>query len=444
MSEQHFEPEALHTAGELLVGNFACLNGSAAGDVPGPPGEVISAAKSAAQPDPDLSFSSPIAVIAYGSDTDDILEKRLVSLREVEPLRGRYKVVWLNIDGPCTDDVLKALGAIFGLHQLALDDVTNHRQRSKFEEYKEHIFCVARMVSIKEHVDTEQLSLFLGKDFVLTFQEKAGDDCFDNVRQRIRRSKGSKFVTGPDYLAYSLLDAIIDDYFPVLEVIQQRLTGVEDYIDDHPIAEATSDVPVQIHDLRRNILNLRQTITAMREAVTPMFRKKLDLIAEETRMHFRDAYDHAMRMIDLIDLYRETAVNVKELYNTTITNRSNDLQHRNNEVMKVLTIITTLFIPPTLIAGIYGMNFKTESSPWNMPELNWVFGYPFALGLMAIMVLGLLWYLYVRGFLSRSSDVSILPRVNKSERDRARDRDRDGQSSKLLPSPHPERPDKPK
>src|SRR4030095_7850244 len=229
-----------------------------------------------------------------------------------------------------------------------------------------------------EALDTEQLSIFLGRNYVLTFQEHPGD-CFDTVRDRISKAGGRIRNCGPDYLAYALIDAFIDDYFPVLEKYGERLEELEDEV----ITRADTQVIAQIHQVKRDLLVLRRAIWPLREAVNSLVRDPTPLISEETRIYLRDCYDHAVQLIDLLENYREIASSLVEVYLSSVSNRL-------NEIMKVLTIFTVVFIPLNFIASIYGMNFNTESSPWNMPELNWRYGYPFTLGLMAAVALSML------------------------------------------------------
>lgn len=337
-----------------------------------------------------------ISLIMYGKEPNDLTEMVLTDLSGVEKMRADHpdRVLWIDVDGPCAPEMMVEFGRIFKLHQLALEDVVNTHQRAKFEEYKEHFFAVSRMVSIEDdYVDTEQLSVFVSKNFVLTFQQKPGGDCLGPVRERIQRGQGLIRDYGADHLAYSLMDAVIDAYFPVLTGIEDILEELEDKLDDHHYKSPSRDITRRIHILRRDILKLRRVAMPMRDMVYAMSRNARN-VSEETRIHMRDCYDHTVQILDLIETHRDTCVGLRELYQSGLSNHS-------NEVMKFLTIVTTVFTPLTFIAGIYGMNFNTEKSRWNMPELNWALGYPFALLLMSAVGAGLLFFLYRRGWIDR-------------------------------------------
>jgi magnesium transporter len=326
-----------------------------------------------------------VQLIAYGPDT--IIEQPLDDPAGVAGFLDKYPVVWVNVDGLGDATVVRKLGEIFGLHRLALEDVVNTHQRPKAEQYEKHLFIVGRMVEMGERIETEQLSLFLGKNFVLTFQELPGDS-FDPVRERIRKAGGRIRNAGPDYLAYALIDAFIDHYFPVLEAYGERLESMEEQVITRPGPQLVS----QIHEMKRDLLTLRRAIWPLREAVNSLVREPRAFISDETRIYLRDCYDHTIQIIDLLENYRDVASSLMEVYLSSMGNRL-------NEVMKILTMFTAFFIPLSLIAGIYGMNFSTDKSPLNMPELNWYFGYPFALCLMAAVGLSMLFFFRRKGWL---------------------------------------------
>jgi magnesium transporter len=233
---------------------------------------------------------------------------------------------------------------------------------------------------------TEQLSLFLGQGFVVTFQERVGD-CFDPVRARLRKG-GPIRTRGPDYLTYALIDALVDSWFPVLEQHGERLEDLEDEILVHPARRTIA----RIHELRRDLMALRRAVWPLRDALGALCRDPTPLIAGETRTYLRDCYDHAVQIIDLLESGRELSADLTDAYLSNINNRM-------NEIMKVLAVIATIFLPLSFIASVYGMNFHTDKSPWNMPELAWRFGYPFALGLMVLTVIGMLFFFWRRGWL---------------------------------------------
>ncbi|MHC5004499.1 MAG: magnesium/cobalt transporter CorA [Planctomycetota bacterium] len=327
-----------------------------------------------------------ITVIGYGPDAME--EQRVDSVEQIPELLGRWPVVWINVDGLGDRDVVARLGEILRLHPLALEDVVNVHQRAKVEPYEDHLFVVARMARQGERLETEQVSFFVGSGFLLTFQERVGDD-FDLVRQRIRSGRKRIRGAGPDYLCYALLDALVDAYFAVLEGFSERLQALEDRALGSPDKSTAGD----IHEIRRELLRVRRAIWPHREALSSLLRDELAGVSETTRLHLRDVYDHAIQIIDMVETYREIASGLMDLYLSGVSNRL-------NEIMKVLTIFAAIFIPLSFIAGIYGMNFDTES-PWNMPELSWSLGYPFAIGLMVLTATSLLAYFWFKGWIGR-------------------------------------------
>lgn len=316
-------------------------------------------------------------VMGYGPDKFE--EKEITQPEQIREFIGKFPVTWLNVDGLGDAHVLAQLGEICGLHRLALEDVINVRQRAKVEEYSHQTFLVSRIVTLRERLETEQISFFLGDNFVITFQEDVGD-CFDPVRQRIRNGHERMRVTGPDYLVYSLLDSVIDNYFPVLEAFGERIEALEQEV----LAGAEKMVVSRMTEVKRDLLTLRRAIWPQREAINSLLREPGSRFSEDTRLYLRDSYDHAVQIIDVLETYRELAGGLMDIYLSTISNRL-------NAVMKVLTIIATIFMPLSFIASVYGMNFNTDSS-LNMPELNWRYGYFFSLGLMATVAIGLLIY----------------------------------------------------
>ncbi|HPD30193.1 MAG TPA: magnesium/cobalt transporter CorA [Phycisphaerae bacterium] len=327
-----------------------------------------------------------ITVIAYGSD--GCSEQAIRDVADVQAYLARWPVTWINVDGLGDVQTIARLADILGLHRLAVEDTINTHQRAKVEHYPNHLFMVAHMATYNDHLDTEQLSLYLGRNFVVTFQGGQPGDPFDPVRERIRRAVGHVRQSGADHLAYCLIDAVIDGYFPVLETTGERLEVLEDEILGCP----TSGTSARVHEIKRNLMTLRRAIWPLREAMNSLVRDPSPLVNDETRLYLRDCYDHTVRVIDFIETYRELGSDLMDLYLSSVSQRM-------TEVMKVLTIIATIFIPLTFISSIYGMNFQTDRSPWNMPELTWYFGYPFALGLMAMIALAMLYYFGRKGWL---------------------------------------------
>ena len=326
-------------------------------------------------------------VIAY--KPDEFREQAIDDPRQVRDFLNQWPVTWVNVDGLGDAEVIRALGEVFGLHRLALEDVTSPHQRAKVEQYGEDIFIVVQMPSLAEGLGTEQVSFFLGKNFLVSFQEKVGD-CFDPVRDRIRHARGRMRQAGADYLAYALFDAIVDAYFPIVEQYGEKVEAVEDQV----MADPGRQVAGRIHQIKRDLIVLRRAVWPLREAANSLCRDTATIITDETRIYLRDSYDHTIQIMDLVEGHREAASDLMNLYLTCISNRM-------NEVMKVLTVIATIFIPLTFIAGIYGMNFDAEKSPLNMPELKWYWGYPCCLALMAVVAIALLLFFQRKGWLGQ-------------------------------------------
>jgi magnesium transporter len=267
-----------------------------------------------------------------------------------------------------------------------MEDVLNVTQRPKVDEYDGNHYVVARMPVTEEHLATEQLSIFLGKDFVVTFQEQPGD-CLDGIRARIRSGRPRLRKGGPDYLLYTILDAVVDAYFPLLESVGQMLEDLE-----KDILERTEQRQIEeLHALKRDLVTLRRYLTPLRDLNAHLVRPDIDLLEEKTQLYMRDCYDHSVSALSMVESYRDIASGLMELYLSMVS-------HRMNEVMKVLTVIATLFIPLSFIAGLYGMNFDPQVSPWNMPELGWRWGYPAVLALMAACAGGMLLYFRQKGW----------------------------------------------
>lgn len=313
-----------------------------------------------------------IRLIAYSSEA--FVEVEVQDPEEVRSYLDEWPVVWVDVSGHGDGEALGKIGEIFGLHLLAMEDVVSLGQRAKVEPYEEDLFIVARM-PMAEPPLTEQISIFVGERHVLTIQERLGD-VFDGVRERIRKGRLRIRSSTPDYLAYALLDALIDSYFPILDDLSLELERLEEEVLDTPDETTVA----AIHRVRRALVSLRRAVGPHRELLNALLRDPTSHIRPDTAVFLRDVYDHVIRIIDLLESQREIAADLMGAYMSSISNRM-------NEVMKVLTIVATLFIPLGFIAGVYGMNFNPAVSPWNMPELNWFFGYPFALLLM-VMVAG--------------------------------------------------------
>ncbi|MEC9368315.1 MAG: magnesium/cobalt transporter CorA [Pseudomonadota bacterium] len=326
-----------------------------------------------------------VTIVSYGPGGST--EHKFTTVEALGKLRGLKPVLWIDVSGLADATLIAELGKLFGLHALALEDVINVHQRPKVEEYKGHMFIVARMVHSEERTETEQFSCFLGRNFLLTFQERHGD-CFGPVRERIRSARGRVCKLGPDYLCYALIDAMIDGYFPVLERYGEVLERLEDQVVESPRSSNVRD----LHELKRELLLLRRAVWPHREMVNALIREENPVIEAQTRVYLRDCYDHTIQLMDIVETYREIASGLVDVHISSVSARL-------NEIMKVLTIIATIFIPLGFIASLYGMNFDTAASPWNMPELKWYLGYPFVLAVMGVIAGGLLWYFWRKGWL---------------------------------------------
>jgi magnesium transporter len=274
-------------------------------------------------------------------------------------------VAWIDVHGLHQVDVLERVGESFGLHALVLEDILNTDQRPKVEDFGDYMYVVLRMwYSEDGEIGQEQVSLILGPAFVISFQERE-QDVFDSIRERIRNGRGRIRQMGADYLAYALLDAIVDNYFGVLERLGERIEHLEDEVVTNPTPETLQ----VLHDLKREMIFLRKSVWPLREVISVLERRESALIRETTGLYLRDLYDHTIQVIDTVETLRDMLSGMLDIYLSSVSNRM-------NEVMKVLTIIATIFIPLTLVAGIYGMNFQY------MPELGWRWGYPAVWGVM--------------------------------------------------------------
>jgi magnesium transporter len=306
-------------------------------------------------------------------------EKEAKEVEECFPFKDKPTVTWINIDGIQRIDVIEKIGKHFNLHPLALEDIVNTGQRPKMEDFVDYIFVVLKMLYYdekKREPNAEQLSLVLGPNWVISFQENEGD-VFDPIRERIRADKGRIRKMGADYLIYALIDAVVDNYFIILEKIGEKIEEIEDELVANPSPETLQ----AIHNLKRQMIFLRKSVWPLREVISRLERWESQLINKSTYIYLRDVYDHTIQVIDAIETFRDMLSGMLDIYLSSVSNRM-------NEVMKVLTIIATIFIPLTLVAGLYGMNFKY------MPELEWPWGYPLVLFVM--FTIGVLMLIYFR------------------------------------------------
>jgi magnesium transporter len=310
---------------------------------------------------------------------------------DLRQLIGKTPLLWVRVIGIGDSASIRKIGEIFRLHELAIEDVMNVQQRSKVEPYENYVFIVVRTVALtKGTLFSQQLSLFLGKNLLITFEE-CGDvpDCLDTVLERLRKDSGVRLrCDQADYLLYTIVDSAVDGFFPVVETIGDDLEALEDEIIEKP----SRLTPARIHQLKREVVDLRRAIWPMRDAVSALTKEETSqLISPSTRIYIRDCYDHAVRIMDLVETQREMCSDLMDLYLSSVSNKM-------NEIIKVLTIVTLIFMPPTLVAGIYGMNLK-------IPETEWRYGYAWALILMVVSA-AIVWvWAHRAGWLNDESSV---------------------------------------
>lgn len=321
---------------------------------------------------------TPVRATAFRYDASGC-EERTVSPAEIPSLSPpEGGVLWLDVSGLSDPSAVRAIGDRFGIHPLALEDVLNVPQRSKVEWYGDCLLVVLREVRYPD--PPEQVSFFLADRVVVSFQERPGDS-FEPVRERLRQGKGRIRAEEADFLLYSLCDAVLDAFFPTLERLGDEVEEMEERLLVSPVPETF----VAIRRLKRALLEVRHAVWPARDALNLLLIEEHALIRPGTKVFFRDCYDHTIQLMDMVETFREMASGLVDEYMSAVSNRM-------NEIMKVLTVVATIFIPLTFIAGVYGMNFDTKASPWNMPELTWAYGYPALLLLMAAVAGGMLRY----------------------------------------------------
>ena len=311
-----------------------------------------------------------VKITTINYDEKQFQEKEVETIDEIFPFSDTSTATWINLDGIYQLDNIEKIGKHFKIHPLVLEDIMNTGQRPKMEDFGDYLFLVLKMLSYDEEENEtkiEQVSLILSSKFVISFQESEGD-VFDPIRERIRTDRGRIRKMGVDYLAYSLIDAIVDNYFMVLEKIGEKIEDIEEELVKNP----TPEVLHTIHRLKRELIFLRKSVWPLREVISRLERWESPLIDKSIDIYLRDVYDHTIQVIDALETFRDMLSGMLDIYLSSVSNRM-------NEVMKVLTIIATIFIPLTLVAGIYGMNFKY------MPELDWFWGYPMVYMIMLAM-----------------------------------------------------------
>jgi len=322
-----------------------------------------------------------VTIIDY--DQEKFKEKEVKNVEECFPFKESPTITWINIDGLHDTDIISRIGNYFDIHHLFLEDIVNTSQRPKFEESDKYIFVVLKMLYFddkEDEIKAEQVSIILGLNCVISFQEKEGD-VFNPIRERIRNNKGRIRKSSANYLAYVLLDAVVDNYFTILEKMGEKIESMEDELVAHPTPKNLQI----IQNLKRDMIFLRKSVWPLREIISGLQRTESNLIQDSTTIYMRDLYDHTIQVMDTIESLRDIVSGMLDIYMSSISNKM-------NEVMKVLTIIATIFIPITFVAGIYGMNFDSSISKLNMPELKWPFGYIFAWGIMIVIAIGMVTY----------------------------------------------------
>ncbi|MBD2148561.1 magnesium/cobalt transporter CorA [Pseudanabaena sp. FACHB-1277] len=344
-----------------------------------PPGTLII--------DEDASIPN-IFLIDYNAD--EAIGVQLSTPEDCIPYLDSQSVSWLDVQGLGSEDVLKRLGKVFNLHELVLEDIVNIPQRPKVESFADQELIILHMVTSRDDgrgFYDEQVSLILGKNYILTVQEEPENDVFEPIRQRIHRNRGVIRSQKADYLTYALIDAIVDGFFPVLEDYGERLEDLQDEVVENPTRQTLD----KIHKIKRELLLLRRAIWPQRDAINALIREESPLIDRQVQIFLRDCYDHTVQVIDMVETYRELAANLMDIYLSSLSNST-------NEIMRFLTVISTVFIPLTFISGVYGMNFDTDI-PGNMPELKMPLGYYFFWCVILAVSGGLLFYFWKKGWL---------------------------------------------
>ncbi|MCK5217692.1 MAG: magnesium/cobalt transporter CorA [Methanosarcinales archaeon] len=316
-----------------------------------------------------------ITIIDY--DEIQFQERKLETIEESFPFKDTSTITWINIDGLHKLEIIEKIGKHFNIHPLVLEDITNTEQRPKMEDFDDYLFLILKMICFEEknkRIKVEQVGLILGSNFVISFREEEGN-IFDPVRQRIISKKGRIRKKGADYLAYALIDVIVDSYFLILEKIGDQIEDLEEDLMDGPRQETMQ----AIHSLKREMLQFRKSVWPLQEMISKLEKGESEMFNESTEIYLKDVHDHTIHVIDTIEIFHDMLSGLLDLYISSVSNKM-------NEIMKVLTIIATIFIPLTFIAGVYGMNFRY------MPILEWRYGYPMVLLVMLIIGVGMIIY----------------------------------------------------
>ena len=316
-----------------------------------------------------------ITAMDYGKD--QLVESQIDNIESLPAFREKPTTTWINVDGLHDIEILRRIGKYFDIHPLTLEDILNTGQRPKTEDFDNYVYITLKMLifdSENTRIRSEQISLIVGENYIISFQEIEGD-VFNSVRERIRKGKGRIRTEGSGYLAYALVDAVVDHYFAVLEAVGEKIESIETQLIDDP----DTFLLETIHTLKREMIFFRKLAWPMREMISSLLKSESALFQETTGVYLADVHDHTIQVIDTIESFRDLLSSMQDLYLSSASNRM-------NEVMKLLTIIATIFIPITFLAGVYGMNFEF------MPELHWKGSYFILLGIMALIGLGMVIY----------------------------------------------------
>ena len=321
--------------------------------------------------------ANPLFIEAFDYNETFFEEKQLKTVEEAFRFKHSDSITWINLNGLNNISEIEKVGNHYNLHPLVLEDIVNTGQRPKIDEYDDYLFLVLKMMYYDndENIVSEQVSFILGHNYVLSFQEAEGD-VFDALRERIRQAKGRIRGLSSDYLLYALIDSVVDHYYAIIETMGNKIEDLEDNLFE---GLTKNEISTEIQSLKREVLKIRRAIFPLREIISRIDKSENKLIDQKTLHYFDDVYDHIIQVTDTIDIYREMIWGLMDMYMTTISNRM-------NEVMKVLTIIATIFIPLTFIAGIYGMNFD------HIPELHYKYSYYILWAVMLVIFLGMLYY----------------------------------------------------
>ena len=337
---------------------------------------------------PKHAETTVINLISYNEK--EVIHKNNISVNEIADFIHPHFVTWISVTGLSNTDKIKELGRFFNIHPLALEDVTNVHQRPKTDQYENAEFIVARLDQVTPTVKDEQISFFLGPNYLISFLETP-NDIFSKTLTRIENPQSVIRHLGADYLLYELLDTVIDCYFPVLQTYGDAIDELENETIKHPAPNILSN----IHKIKHNLVEFKRDVWSLRNALANLYRGENEIIKAKTQVYFRDSYDHTVQIIDIIEGTLDRSSSLVDIYLSSTANRL-------NEIMKFLTVLSTIFMPMGFLASLWGMNFNTTRSPWNMPELNAYYGYPCALLFMFIISLGLIFYFWRRGWIGKS------------------------------------------